>query len=169
MPTIVRQWLNCSNPWLVVGQHYLKKGQKQQIHVFEKMTETNGVFAEVDLHGNKQPLEVPRQGLRFFRKTDKKPEIVLEMAWVKFLQVEQSAEWLLELEKSDVRAVILKNYRDRGQLDLAQALHTSEHKLRAGKKKIAKALEDLFLWLCQRGQAWREFGKMNIKAAGQTA
>lgn len=120
-------------PWLVAGQHYLKKDQKQ-IHVFEKMTGTNGVFAVVDLHGLKQVLEVPHKDLRFFRHTDKKPETVLEMTLVKSLQVEQSAEWLLELEKADVQAAILRNYQERGQLDLTQALYTSEHKLRAGKK-----------------------------------
>lgn len=115
------------------------------------MTETNGVFGVVDLYGNKQGLEVPRKNLRFFRETDKKPESALEMALVKSLQVGQSAESLLELEKADAQAAILKNYQERGQLDLTQALYW--------QKNQQRKLENLLLWLCQQGQAWKEIEK----------
>lgn len=121
-------------PWLKKDKVYQRK---DKLYVFVKFTKTTGVFAELDLLGNRKQVEVPHKDLKHFRETDKKPPSQVPADVVAKLQMEKSEQWKLELEKAEVQAGVLQHYMERSIIDLSLLAFTS-NKLVMAQKPIKK-------------------------------
>jgi hypothetical protein len=120
--------------WLKKDKVYQRK---DKLYVFVKFTKASGVFAELDLLGNRKQVEVPHKDLKHFRKTDKKPPSQVPADVVAKLQMEKSEQWKLELEKAEVQAGVLQHYMERSIIDLSLLAFTS-NKLVMAQKPIKK-------------------------------
>lgn len=98
--------------WLCAGKNYVRKDQSR-VFTYKEMTGTHARFQVLDIWGQELLEEIPHEDLKHFRLTEKNVPRRLEDDVVRRLQMENRPYWAEELEKAQVYAGVLSNYKER--------------------------------------------------------